>query len=250
MALYQLILAYDGTNYLGFQRQGVEPTVQGTLETALRRLGWNENTILAAGRTDTGVHASGQVVRIKFDWNHTTVELCSALNANLPEDIAVRLVARVDEPFHPRYDAVARTYRYNMFCEPTRNPLKERYAWRVWPELDLGLLHKAAQVFVGTHDFRSFGSPVRKNGSTIRTVYDSSWAKASEVISYTITANAFLYHMVRRIVFQQVMAASGNGSIEALHKGLSGIVLEKNGLAPSNGLILEQVTYKGLVSEL
>lgn len=249
MALYQLILAYDGTNYSGFQRQGFEATVQGTLESALRRLGWNENTILAAGRTDTGVHASGQVVQIKFDWNHTTVDLCSALNANLPEDIAVRSVARVDEPFHPRYDAVARTYRYNLFCEPTRNPLKERFAWRIWPELDPGLLQKAAEVFVGTHDFRSFGSPVRKNGTTIRTVYESSWGKASEMISYTITANAFLYHMVRRIVFQQVLAASGKVNIEVLQKGLSGIILEKNGLAPSNGLILEKVTYKGLVRE-
>ncbi len=93
MARYQLILAYDGTNYSGFQRQKEKPTIQKALETALRRLGWTQSTILAAGRTDAGVHASGQVVQIDLDWGHSTGDLCNAINAYLPRDISVRAVA-------------------------------------------------------------------------------------------------------------------------------------------------------------
>jgi tRNA pseudouridine38-40 synthase len=243
MARYQLILTYDGTNYSGFQRQKNQATVQGTLETALRHLGWNDRSILAAGRTDTGVHASGQVVVINLDWNHSTVDLCNAINANLPKDMVITRANTVEDSFHPRHDAVSRTYRYQVFCEPVRNPLKERFAWRVWPELDWSLLQKAAGIFTGTHDFCSYGSPVSKSGSTIRTVYESYWVIAGEIFTYTISANAFLYHMVRRIVYQQVLAASGKVCLEDLENGLSGINLDKNGLAPSNGLILEKVAY-------
>jgi tRNA pseudouridine38-40 synthase len=244
MAPYQLILAYDGTNFSGFQRQNLQSTIQGSLETALRQVGWNGNSILAAGRTDAGVHASGQVVKINLDWRHSPNDLCNALNANLPEDISVRSVAYTDEHWHPRFDAVSRTYCYQLFFEPVRNPLKERFAWRVWPLLDQQLLQRAAQIFVGTFDFCTFGSPVRSEGSTVRTVYESFWTMAGQYYAYRITANAFLYHMVRRIVFYQVQAASGKISIEDLEKGLSGIVLENNGLAPAKGLFLEKVSYK------
>ena len=244
MAHYQLILAYDGTNYSGFQRQKEKPTIQYALETALRRLGWNKSTILAAGRTDAGVHASGQVVQIDLDWAHTTGDLCNAINAYLPKDISVRAAAVIHEESHPRYDACARSYRYQVFCEPLRNPLKERFSWRVWPELDRNLLQTSAELFIGTYDFSAFGSPVRRNGSTIRTVFESFWTFTDEALAYQITANAFLYHMVRRIVFQQVLAALHKINVDQLDSGLRNKELKIKGLAPANGLYLEKVFYE------
>ena len=111
MARYKVILAYDGTDFLGYQRQGKTRTVQLVVEAALVKLGWEGTTILTAGRTDSGVHASGQVVAFDLDWAHSTDDLVRALNANLPDDVAVKDGAQVVDDFHPRYDAVERTYR-------------------------------------------------------------------------------------------------------------------------------------------
>ena len=133
MARYKIILAYDGTHFQGSQRQTVSRTVQGELERALRRLGWEEKTIYLAGRTDTGTHASGQVAAFDLDWNHGLDELLKALNAHLPDDMAVQEVKEAVGTFHPRFDASSRRYRYRLFCARIRNPMRERYAWCVWP---------------------------------------------------------------------------------------------------------------------
>ena len=133
MARYQVILAYDGTDFWGFQRQPgnvKRRTVQGVVEAALKQLGWSGEKILAAGRTDTGVHASGQVVAFDLDWQHDEDALLAALNAHLPQDVAVWAVQRAADDFHPRYAARSRCYEYRLFCQPRRHPLLERYAWQ------------------------------------------------------------------------------------------------------------------------
>jgi tRNA U38,U39,U40 pseudouridine synthase TruA len=135
MARYQIILAYDGTDFLGSQRQVHARTIQGELEKALTKLGWQGRTVLLAGRTDTGVHASGQVAAFDLDWGHGLDDLTSALNANLPGDMAVRQAREAPQDFQPRFDATSRLYRYRLFCESARDPLRERYAWRVWPKV-------------------------------------------------------------------------------------------------------------------
>jgi tRNA pseudouridine38-40 synthase len=112
---YQAILAYDGTHFLGFQRQGKGRTVQGVVEAALRQLGWQERTILAAGRTDTGVHASGQVIAFDFEWHHPVEALQKALNTLLPQDVSACEVQPTRADFHPCYDAVSRRYRYSLY---------------------------------------------------------------------------------------------------------------------------------------
>ncbi len=127
MAPYKVILAYDGTDFEGFQRQGSARTVQLVVEDALRCLNWQGRTILAAGRTDTGVHAAGQVVAFEMDWAHSTEQLGRALNANLPHDVSVKSVETVDVDFHPRFSARARTYQYHLYCEPERHPLYDRF---------------------------------------------------------------------------------------------------------------------------
>ncbi len=244
MAHYQIILAYDGTDFFGFQRQGTTRTVQLVLEKALTSLGWQGRSILGAGRTDVGVHATGQVVSFELDWAHTSEALKKALNANLPEDVAVREVCEADESFHPRYDACSRTYQYRIYCQPQREPLIQRYAWRVWPAVELTALQKAASLLPGKYDFSAFGTPPRPNGSTVRTIYQADWKEQDGCLLFEVTADAFLYHMVRRMVYLQVMAAREKISLENLSQAVQEARKQMPGLAPPNGLTLAVVRYQ------
>lgn len=244
MVRYQATLAYDGTAFSGFQRQKGVRTVQGTVEDALRSIGWDGRTIYAAGRTDAGVHASGQVIAFDFDWQHALADLQNALNARLPEDAAIRAVEAVPAEFHPRYAAHSRTYRYRVFSDPVRDPLLERYAWRLWPAPDAESLAAAAALFPGEHDFSGFGTPPKAGGPTVRQVFASGWQFAGHTAVYTIEANAFLYRMVRRLVYAQVEAAQGRMSIDEIRHYLSGQSPEMvQGLAPGCGLTLAAVKY-------
>ena len=126
MARYKVTLSYDGTGFQGYQRQKNRRTVQGCVEQALQQIGWTATSILSAGRTDTGVHASGQVIAFDLEWNHTTGKLVLALNAALPPDIAVVDAVEATGSFHPRYSALAREYHYSLLLAKHRNPLLER----------------------------------------------------------------------------------------------------------------------------
>ena len=244
MARYQLILAYDGTHFSGFQRQGKARTVQSEVEKALRDLGWNEDSILFAGRTDTGVHASGQVITFSLDWQHKEESLLSALNARLADDVSVLSIFRVEADFHPRYDASKRSYTYSIYNLAQRQPLLEKYAWRIWPALEIDALNQAAAVFIGRYDFSSFGRAMKPGSTTIREVFESHWNSTETGCSYEITANAFLYHMVRRLVYVQVQTAKGLLKVEELREALQNQILLKPGLAPSKGLSLTKVLYE------
>jgi tRNA pseudouridine38-40 synthase len=243
MARYQVILSYDGTDFLGFQRQSDGRTVQGAVEHALHQIGWRDQSVLAAGRTDAGVHASGQVIAFDLNWAHSRFDLQRALNANLPDDVAVKAVGIADESFHPRYDAKARLYQYQIFIEETRNPLKERYAWRVWPELSLDLMLAGTRQITGTHDFASFGSPLKPGGSTIRTIFEANWNRAALDYTFIIQGNAFLYRMVRRIIFFMVQIGRGDIDPESVPDWLKDGKTPVQGLAPSCGLNLVEVIY-------
>lgn len=245
MARYQIIIAYDGTGFAGFQRQAKARTVQGELEAALRKIGWQGQAILAAGRTDTGVHASGQVAAFDLDWEHPLPQLQAALNANLPADVAVQQVHPAAADFHPRFDALARRYQYRVWCGGTRDPLHERYAWRVWPAVELQDLQAASRYLPGTHDFAAFGTPPRTGGSTIRCVYRADWRRDGSELVFEIAANAFLFRMVRRIVYVLVAVAQGRLSTGQLESSLVDKKLEAvHGLAAAQGLSLVEVIYQ------
>jgi tRNA pseudouridine38-40 synthase len=257
MARYQIILAYDGTHFLGSQRQAASRTVQSELEKALRKIGWDEKTVTLAGRTDTGTHASGQVAAFDLDWGHGLADLHKALNAHLPHDMAVREVKVAADTFHPRFDASSRRYRYRLFCTSVRDPLRERYGWRVWPAVtDLMPL---ASIWPGTHDFAAFGTPPRTEGSTVRTVLSAEWQNSGDEWTFDIQADAFLYRMVRRLVYVQVAVGQGRLPAEMLDRALekepaSAGELRKEaqsripaGLAPASGLTLVEVCYDNLV---
>jgi len=249
MERYHIILAYDGTGFVGSQRQAStipgpgskNRTVQGELEESLRKLGWKGRTVYLAGRTDTGTHASGQAAAFDLEWSHSLNELQDALNANLPGDIAVCKVTLAAANFQPRFDAVSRRYQYRLFYKNVRDPLRERYAWRVWPPV--ADLRPLAKLWLGTHDFFAFGSPVKPNGSTVRTVLSADWSSTADEWSFKIEADAFLYHMVRRLVFVQVAVGQGRVRVEDINAALANRTRVLAGLAPAHGLRLVEVRY-------
>ena len=252
MARYQLTLAYDGTNFFGSQRQAKPRTVQGELEKSLCKLGWTGRSVLMSGRTDTGVHATGQVASCDLDWSHTEDELVRALNALLPADMAVHEATMVHDRFHPRFDATSRRYRYRLFCQSLRHPIRERFAWRLWHEINREVLANTAELFLGTHDFSAFGSPTTPKGTTVRTVMKAEWIQARGVQDewhFEIQADAFLYRMVRRLVFVQVAVAQGKFSADVVARSLAEPAAGGKrseipaGLAPAHGLTLVEVTY-------
>jgi tRNA pseudouridine38-40 synthase len=251
MARYKLTLAYDGSNFHGSQRQASKRTVQGELEKALMKLGWTGRSVLISGRTDTGVHATGQVASADLHWSHTDGELLRALNATLPADISVRSVQVVDAKFHPRFDATSRAYRYRLFCQPLRDPIRERFSWRVRTPITGDFLTGAAKQLLGMHDFSAFGSPTTPKGTTVRTVMKAEWMQASEdEWHFKVQADAFLYRMVRRMVFVQAVVAQGKLPAEAIANALAGQISDKSrsglpsGLAPAHGLTLVEVEYR------
>jgi tRNA pseudouridine38-40 synthase len=244
MAPYQVTIAYDGTDFFGFQRQKNHRTIQGELENALKCLNWDGRAITSSGRTDTGVHAEGQVINFILDWKHSGSELMNALNSYLPEDIAVTKIEIAHENFNSRFSAKARQYRYQIVFLPNRNPIFDRYFWRVWPKPDEELLKAGAKKLLGVHDFSLIGRPPIKNGSPIRTVSLCEWSfLEKDKAILRIKAESFLYHMVRRIAF--LLVQIGQGKLEAieLEEKLSGKKILPAGIAPAHGLFLEKVIY-------
>lgn len=243
MERYKVVLAYNGATFSGMQRQANGSSVQAAVETALRALGWRGRSVLVAGRTDAGVHASGQVVAFDLEWKHSSEALLKALNAQLPPAVAAQLLTRAASDFHPRYDAKARRYRYRLYCQPQRDPLREPFAWRVWPAPRLRRLNAAARQLRGEHDFAAFGTPPKRGGSTVRRVWAAGWRKAGEdEFVFEVKANAFLYHMARRMVGMQVEVGLGLAEPDAVSRALRSRERVRK-LAPAHGLTLVSVDY-------
>ncbi len=237
------VVAYDGTDYRGFQRQTNSPTVQGELEQALARVTQAPTRVLTAGRTDAGVHAEGQVIAFDTDWRHPLTDLERAMNAVLPPDVAVRGLGVVEEDFHPRYAATSRHYRYTVYNAPTRSPLFRRSSWHVAGELDLTEMNRAAEHLVGEHDFASFGRPPQGT-VTVRRLSQAVWRRQSPWLFFDIEANAFLYRMVRSIVATLLQVGQGRLSPERFGELL--VARDRSQvkyMAPPQGLCLIQVRF-------
>lgn len=244
MARYQIILAYDGTEFQGFQRQGIKRTVQVEIENALRQIGWSGRSLISSGRTDSGVHASGQVAAFDLDWIHPLTDLKNALNAYLPPDVSILELEKTDAEFHPRFDALARVYRYSIFHQSERNPLKERYAWRIVQPVEKELLDQAAEALIGSHDFAAFGRAMKPGNTTVRTVFSTNWqVLESGGLEFEIMGDAFLYHMVRRMVFLQVLVGQGRLALNNYKEAIWKQKKVTPGMAPPNGLCLVKVFY-------
>ena len=238
------VIAYDGTAYHGFQRQSPdrEPSIQGTLEGALSKIG-QAGEVLGAGRTDAGVHASGQVIAFNVDWRHSLDDLQRALNATLPADIAVLELEQTADTFHPRYDAVSRAYRYSICNTRVRNPFMMRYALHVPQELDVDAMRRALAYAIGDHDFAAFGQPTMGE-STIRSMYRAEIVRDGLSIAIELQANGFLYRMVRRIVGTLIPVGRSEQTPEDFAEILKSADPNRAGPAVTpNGLCLIEVNY-------
>jgi tRNA pseudouridine38-40 synthase len=267
MPAFAALVAYDGARFCGFQRQSEDkgPTVQGAVEAALKRLTGAPTAVTAAGRTDSGVHATGQVISFSSAAEFAPATWRRALNALLPEDVAIRAICATGDGFHARRSALSRRYSYRVVCDPTRSPLVERFAWRRAGTLDVTAMDQAARTLLGEHDFGAFGSSPRDSraegfrGHTVRTMLAAEchvrsgsdlWHSGGELIECDFAANAFLTGMVRRLIGTLVLVGEGKLSVEDFAAIL--VACEKahpGAAAPAKGLCLTSVDYPaGMVS--
>jgi tRNA pseudouridine38-40 synthase len=238
------VIAYDGTDYHGFQRQSPdrEPSIQGTLEQALSTIG-QPGVVVGAGRTDAGVHASGQVIAFNVDWRHGLDDLQRALNAVLPDSIAVLELEQAADDFHPRYDAISREYRYSIYHARVRDPLRMRYALHVPLALNVAMMQAAMTALIGEHDFAAFGQPTIGE-STIRSMTRAEVIADGPYIAIELQANGFLYRMVRRIVGTLIVVGRGERSDVDFADILTSADPNRAGPAVApNGLCLTKVNY-------
>jgi tRNA pseudouridine38-40 synthase len=239
----KLVLEYEGTRYHGWQAQAGAPTVEAALRGAITSLTGESPVLTAAGRTDAGVHALGQVVSFRLErLNIPILELPGALNARLPQDIAVRRADAVDDAFNARYSARARRYAYRIRQALPRGAYERQYAWGLRDNLDLSAMQAAGHKLEGTHDFRAFGRSPRPGGHTVRRVHDVTVSALGEWVTIAVAADAFLYGMVRRIAGALVDIGRRKRGLEWIDELLAGSTTGLR-LAPPHGLVQVAVEY-------
>ena len=240
-----LLLEYDGRNFCGSQYQVGVRTVQAELESALATLCRGPVTAVFSGRTDTGVHALGQVAH--FDWPEAEVDLWRlawSLNGILKEDVCVRALQIVDDTFHARFSASSKTYRYQIRNAPTASPFDRAYVWHIPERLSLPAMSDAAARLVGTHDFAAFRSVGGEISGTVRTITRSECLLMNGLLAYEVTGTGFLRHMVRAIVGTLVEIGRGWRTPEDVTVLLQGGTRAQAGAtAPPHGLCLVEVRY-------
>ena len=254
------LVAYEGTTFNGFQVQDGVETVQGALEVALEQVTGCFCRVLASGRTDTGVHARGQVVSVALPWRHSLDSLARAWNHFLPTTVLVRCVSEAPDGFHPRFSATSRTYSYTVYCPlpGTRFrwahfPMLDRYALIEPYILDVELMNLASAVLKGEHDFATFGQPPQGE-VTVRCISKIGWQFQPHLLQradvdlqavvFTVSANAFLRRMVRNLVGTLLAVGRGEWTVEDVAAALTARERSCSAPpAPPQGLVLERVDY-------
>ncbi|MEW6173213.1 MAG: tRNA pseudouridine(38-40) synthase TruA [Bacillota bacterium] len=241
-----LKIAYDGTAFHGFQKQPGLRTVQGVLEEHLERLSGASCPLKAAGRTDAGVHARGQVVSFVLrGWRIPTARLVPALNGVVPEDISVLAATEVPSGFHPCYDAIRKTYRYTVFRRAERCPLSRLYTLHFPEAIDVALMQSSAADLNGKHDFSAFQNTGRPVKSAVRTIMEARIEENRPFMSFVFTADGFLYQMVRILVGTLLDVGRGVRDPAMVRKALeTGDRRLAGPTAPPHGLCLERVVYE------
>ena len=240
-----LTLAYDGTDYCGWQVQARDRTVQGDLEEALGKMHKHPVNTTASGRTDSGVHARGQVVHYDTDISSLGVDkIPRALNSLLPGDVRVLTARDVPGDFHARYAARIRVYHYQLRFGPSPDPWARRYSWTMDAPLDPQVLNGMAAQVLGTHDFTAFAAAGDPSPSRVRKILSSGFFPRGPYLVYQVAGTAFLWHMVRSLVGTMVGLARSGGGPEEMKAILEGKDrLAAGTTAPARGLFLEKVLY-------
>ena len=240
----RLDVCYDGTRYNGWQRQtSHDNTIQGKLETALSRILGEPIKISASGRTDTGVHARGQVVNFHCESTMDCTELLGQLRKYLPEDIGIYSCREVSPRFHARLNALEKTYQYRLWNSDAPCVFERRFVAEFPEALDLQAMQRAAAFFLGTHDFSAFCANKKMKKSTVRTIKSFTVERVGEELRFTVTGNGFLHNMVRILVGTLIEVGRGERNAESIPE-LFGAKREQAGfLAPGKGLCLMEVRY-------
>jgi tRNA pseudouridine38-40 synthase len=238
----KLVIEYDGSRYHGWQAQAGAPTVEAALREAILNLTGESPVLTAAGRTDAGVHALGQVVNFRLERDFPVDQLPGALNARLAPDIAIRSAHAVDESFNARYSARARLYAYRIRQALPRGAYQRQYAWGLHDQLDVTAMQAAGDRLTGRHDFRAFGRSPRPGGHTVRHIHQVTVSGAGDWVTIAVAADAFLYGMVRRIAGALVDVGRRRQPVEWIDALLGGSTTGLR-LAPPQGLVQVAVEY-------
>lgn len=237
-------IEYDGTAYNGWQRQRTGTGVQELLEQALSQVADEPVAVVCAGRTDTGVHATGQVVHFDASNERSERGWLLGANTNMPDDIAVTWARPVSDEFHARFSALSRSYRYVILNCLVRSALNRHRAWWVYQRLDAERMHAAAQSIIGKHDFSAFRAAGCQASTATREITSISVIRDGDKIYLDVTANAFLQHMVRNITGTLVAIGAGDQPVESMAEILDSRDRKQGGVAaPPHGLTLVSVTY-------
>lgn len=241
---YVLKVSYDGTNYCGWQVQENGITVQGELLRAAKEAFGEDVIITASGRTDSGVHAAGQVCHLDMQKAVPPEKLAAALNTHLPEDISVLASAAAPKDFDANRSAKKKTYVYSVYFSHCRNPLKDRYAVRVKGSADLEKLKEAASLFVGVHDFKAYCASGSSVKTTVREIFNFDVSADGNTVNFTVCGGGFLYNMVRTMVGTVLGFAAGRISAEDIKNSLeTGDRKLVGKTMPAKGLTLFSVDY-------
>ena len=234
---YAIGLEYDGSGYSGWQRQAHSPSVQAEVERSLTQVANHEVTVICAGRTDSGVHARGQVVHFDTASERSDRQWMLGINSHLPESIRAVWIQAVDNDFHARFGAFSRSYQYRIMNRWVRPAIAARYYGWCRELLDESLMHATAQVLLGKHDFSAFQSAGCSAQHAIREISNIAVQRHENIVTIDITANAFLYHMVRNIAGSLIAVGVGEKSSDWLERifktgdrKLAGVMAESNGL--------------------
>lgn len=242
--MHKLTIQYDGTDFVGWQRQATGTSIQGLIEAALEPIEGAPVTVHGAGRTDAGVHAVAQVASVALSTSLDEQALRRALNAVLPAEVRITDVERAADDFHARFSAREKTYEYRIVNGPFVSPFEHRYVWHVPYPLNVTSIRQAAEVLVGTHDFAALGAAGREMKSTERTVTDIDLEFDDPHLSISVSADGFLRHMVRTIAGTLVEVGTGRAAPRAIAEGLASRERGRMGpTAPARGLFLVSVRY-------
>lgn len=244
----KLTVAYDGARYSGWQSQPNRPTVQGTIEAAWHEITQETLRVTAAGRTDAGVHALGQVVGLSTETLLSTATLLRALNAVLPSDVAVVRIEEAHERFHATYEAIGKRYRYQIHNGRVPSVFDRDFAWHFPHELDEEAMRRAGQVLIGRHDFSSFETAGSERPDSVRTITELTVARGAaelaERVTIEVAGDGFLYNMVRTIV--GTLVEVGRGVRDEAWPGDVLVACDRRQAgqtAPPHGLFLVRVDY-------